>query len=218
MSTPIIPPTFLFNVSVPCLYVNDAWSADGLQLAESYKLPCLQAELADGKQYADIRLGWHETGLFLNVDVRAKTTKPWCVSSRVDDSDRLALFIDTRDTKTVHRATKFCHHFALLPSGFENRVGVPFLSSEAIRMSSYATKKIADDTWQMVGELREDGYAYSAFISADALTGYDTSEYPRLGFSYLLNDRELGLQTFNHSIEFPFRTDPSLWGTLDLVE
>jgi hypothetical protein len=33
-----------------------------------------------------------------------------------------------------------------------------------------------------------------------------------------VTDRELGCQTFTVGQEFPFDEDPSLWGTLQLVE
>jgi hypothetical protein len=66
-------------------------------------------------------------------------------------------------------------------------------------------------------EKRVDGYLLEVLISASALTGYDPVENPRLGFMYAVYDRELGEQTLGVSSEFPYREDPSLWGTLELV-
>jgi hypothetical protein len=54
------------------------------------------------------------------------------------------------------------------------------------------------------------------FLSATALTGYAPAEYPSLGFSYAVMDRELGWQTFTIGPGFPFIADPSLWGNLEL--
>ena len=39
----------------------------------------------------------------------------------------------------------------------------------------------------------------------------------RLGFTYFVFDRELGQQYFSVGSEIPFASDPSLWGTLQLV-
>ena len=39
-----------------------------------------------------------------------------------------------------------------------------------------------------------------------------------LGFTYFVFDRELGQQYFSMGSEFPFASDPSLWGTLELVK
>ena len=63
-----------------------------------------------------------------------------------------------------------------------------------------------------------DGYVMSAFIPAAALTGFNPTDHPRLGFTYYLFDRELGQQFFSLGSEFPFASDPSLWGTLELVK
>jgi hypothetical protein len=66
-------------------------------------------------------------------------------------------------------------------------------------------------------ERRVDGYLMQGFIPATAMTGYDPAEHPRLGFYYAVTDRELGWQTFSLGAEYPFQSDPSLWGTLELV-
>ena len=45
-------------------------------------------------------------------------------------------------------------------------------------------------------EIGKDGYLLEAFLPAEALTGFDPQEHPRLGFTYAVLDRELGVQTF----------------------
>ena len=54
-------------------------------------------------------------------------------------------------------------------------------------------------------------------ISAEALAGFDPDDHPQLGFNYAIMDRELGLQTWTAGEEYPYDSDPSLWGTLELV-
>ena len=54
-------------------------------------------------------------------------------------------------------------------------------------------------------------------MPAEALTGFDPQEHPRLGFTYAVMDRELGKQTFNIGAGMPFDEDPGLWATLELV-
>ena len=70
---------------------------------------------------------------------------------------------------------------------------------------------------QVLSEKRIDGYVLHAQIAAEAITGYDPTEHPRMGFSYAVTDREKGWQTFSVGPEFPFLSDPSLWGTLELT-
>ena len=61
-----------------------------------------------------------------------------------------------------------------------------------------------------------DGYILEALVPAEALTGFDPAEHPRLGFTYAVIDRELGEQTFGVGNPMPYQEDPSLWATLEL--
>ncbi len=61
-----------------------------------------------------------------------------------------------------------------------------------------------------------DGYILDALMPAEALTGFDPAEHPRLGFTYAVMDRELGEQTFGVGSPMPYQEDPSLWATLEL--
>jgi len=63
-----------------------------------------------------------------------------------------------------------------------------------------------------------DGYLLEALIPAEALTGFDPAEHPRLGFTYAIIDRELGQQTFGVGSPMPYQEDPSLWATLELTK
>jgi len=67
-------------------------------------------------------------------------------------------------------------------------------------------------------KIRKDGYVLTAFIAAGSLYGFEPAEHPRLGFTYALLDRELGLQTFSVGMEFPYEENPSTWGTLELTK
>jgi len=68
----------------------------------------------------------------------------------------------------------------------------------------------------MHSEFKADGYRLCAQIPAESITGFDPREFPRIGFTYAITDRELGWQTFSIGEEFPIASDPSLWGILDL--
>ena len=116
MSPPLLAPTFLFRFSVPCLYYQSAWTAEGIKLPDPYRLPCF-AELEDKPFFADLRAAWNNEGLYLTVRVEGKKQAPWCRESRLDDSDGLQVWVDTRDTRNVHRASRFCHRFVFLPAG-----------------------------------------------------------------------------------------------------
>lgn len=216
MSSSLIAPTLLFRFAAPCRYTDEKWSAKGIQLDEQHKLPCF-AELSGAKSFADVRLGWSEAGLAVNVAVRGKEQPPWCRDSRIEDSDGVQIFIDTRNTQNIHRAGRFCHRFALMPIGSGQKLDEAVVVLLAINRAKESPREIDPRTLKVRSERLQDGYRLEAFLPAAALTGFSPAEQPAIGFSYAVIDRELGWQTFSVGNELPFVEDPSLWGTLDLV-
>jgi hypothetical protein len=155
--------------------------------------------------------------LSFNVRVCGKKQTPWCRLARLEDSDRLEVWIDTRDTHNIHRAGRFCHRFAFLPFGLGQRADQPIARMLDIHRARENPKSIAPELLAARSEKRPDGYLLEAHVPSEALTGFDTEEHSRLGFSYAIVDRELGWQTFSVGPEFPIQEDPSLWGTLELI-
>jgi hypothetical protein len=216
MAESLIAPTMLFRFAAPCGYTDARWSAKGVELEDRYRLPCF-AELAGANPFADVRLAWNEQGLLVNVAVRGKEQPPWCRDSRIDDSDGVQLFIDTRNTQNIHRAGRFCHRFAFLPIGAGRKLDEPVALMLAINRAKESPREIEPGTLRATSEQLPDGYRIKAILPATALTGFNPADQPAIGFSYAVIDRELGWQTFTVGPELPFVEDPSLWGTLDLV-
>lgn len=215
MSDTLLSPTFLFRFATPCLYHKKMWSTGGVKLKETHRLPSF-GELEGRGMFADLRMGWSEAGLCISMRVLGKKQTPWCRSSRIDDSDGLQLFIDTRDSHNIHRAGRFCHRFVFLPSGGGPKLDEPVAQLLEVNRSREQPKPVDDGDLKVRSEKRIDGYLLDAHIPAEAITGFDVDEHPRLGFTYAVVDRELGWQTFSVGQEFPFTDDPSLWGTLEL--
>ncbi|MFW6169272.1 MAG: hypothetical protein ACODAD_02200 [Planctomycetota bacterium] len=216
MSNQLVSPIFLFRFSVPCRYRNQVWGKDGVQLESKYRLPSFR-ELEGHKLFADLRVAWNNEGLAFQLRVVGKSQTPWCRETHPADSDGLHVWIDTRDTHTIHRAGRFCHRFAFLPLGLGSEANSPIARSLPINRAKEPLKAHAPGTLRARSERQAGGYSLEAFVPAAALNGYDPDEYPRLGFSYAVKDRELGWQTFTVGPELPFMEDPSLWGTLELV-
>lgn len=206
----------LFRFAAPCLHTQQKWSASGIKLGEEHRLPSF-AELAGKKSFADVRLAWSEQGLALHVSVSGKQQPPWCRDSRIDDSDGVQLFIDTRNTQNIHRAGRFCHRFAFLPIGSGHKLDEPVAVLLAMNRAKESPREIETGALKVRCQRVATGYIIEGFIPATALTGYSPADQPAIGFSYAVIDRELGWQTFSVGPELPFLEDPSLWGTLDLV-
>src|SRR5262245_36874781 len=115
---PLIPHRFLFRLCLPCRYVPGVprEGDDLLDLPPSCALLNF-ADLDDRRNFADVRLAWNEGGLAVQADVRGKEQEPQGDASRPRQSDGLSLWLDTRDARTSHRASRYCHQFHFLPTG-----------------------------------------------------------------------------------------------------
>jgi hypothetical protein len=217
MPDPLIPARFLFRFSLPCRHRQPLWTPQGAGLDERYRLVGL-AELEGRPTAADVRAAWSEEGLAFSVRAEGKRQAPWCRGARSEDSDGLQVFIDTRDVHNVHRGGRFCHRFVFLPAGGGPKSDQPLAEWLPIHRAREHPRAIRPGQLHVRSEKRIDGYVLEAFIPAEALTGFDPQEHPRLGFTYAVVDRELGEQTLGVGSPMPYQEDPSLWTTLELVQ
>jgi hypothetical protein len=217
MTEPLLPTRFLFHFSAPCRHREPLWTDKGANLDETYRLVTL-AELEERPAPSELRAAWSEAGLVFAVHVRGKHQPPWCRSGRPEDSDGLQIWIDTRDVHNVHRAGRFCHRFIFLPVGGGRRLDQPLAEWQPINRAKEQPNPVKPGLLQARARQLPDGYILEALIPADALTGFDPDEHPRLGFTYAVIDRELGEQTFGVGSPMPYQEDPSLWATLELIK
>ena len=213
----LIPPRFLFRYAVDVRRCDTLWSAkDGAVLDESYRLPTL-AELDGERQLAEVRMAWSPAGVAWWVRVEGKRQLPWCRESRMDESDGLQVWVDTRATTNVHRASRFCHRFVFLPRGGGRSAEEPVADQLLINRARENARPVRVRELQVHSRASETHYELSAFAPAETLGGFDPEGQPRLGFTYQVLDRERGLQTFSAGTGFPYEEDPSCWAEVHLV-
>jgi len=217
----LLAPRFLFRFAVPVARREPIWSKGGVELDESCRLLNL-AELDQGsdsqeRSFADVRMAWSVQGIAFNVLVAGKKQPLWCRESRLDESDGLQVWIDTRATHNIHRASRYCHRFAFLPAGGGRHQTEPLADQLLINRARENARPIRPRELQVASRVTKIGYRLAAFVPAVALGGYDPAQHQQLGFTYSVMDRELGLQTFATGRAFPFDEDPSCWATVDLV-
>lgn len=211
----MIPPSMTFHFALPVRRL------DGIPQRgrPPFELPpgCtleFPGELNGSVRWADFRMAWNRDGLAVQVDVSGKKLRTRCDVERPTESTGVQLWIDTRNTQTIHRAGRFCQAFVLLPCGSKGDDPVSFALPIA-RAREDAT--LADASRIRCGsEIRRDGWRLAAWIPGEILTGYDPESFPRLGFYYAVRDAERGEQTLHVGRDFPFAHDPSLWTTLEL--
>jgi hypothetical protein len=202
----LLPTPFLFRFLLPVAY-RDRLPAD---LDETCTLP-LPATLDEPRlsEVLQLRAAWNAEGLAFAARVRGKSKPPQGSMTNPLAAEGLQLWIDTRGTQNVHRASRFCHHFCLLASGGAVQVPIPRAREES--------PLAKPDDLQVTVARHKQGYDLTAWIPETALHGFDPDASPRLGFFARLRDSELGDRHLTVGPEFPFATDPSVWCTLDLV-
>lgn len=213
----LLPSRFLFRFAVPCRYKSPLWKESvGAELDPKFTLPSLEA--IEGRiAPLEVRAAWSEEGLAFAIEVRGKRQSPWCHEGRIDESDGLRIWLDTRDTHNIHRASRFCHQFAFLPTGRGRNSQEPLATPVLINRAKEHPRAIPSDSLAVIAAVRAQGYTLECLIGARALTGFDAAEHPKLGFQFAITDRELGTFTFAIGPGMPYQEDPSLWGTLELV-
>jgi hypothetical protein len=221
MSSPseLIPGRFLFRMAYACRYLKKIPADDGdhlLDLPDECRIDNFAA--ADGKtNYADFRIAWNEFGLAVQAEVRGKAQEPQGHASRVRASDGLTLWIDTRDARASHRASRYCHQFHFLPTGSGPDADEPLMSQTKINRALQDAPLCNPSEVPFRSHRTKTGYILEAFLPATVLHGFDPEQNRRLGFYYLVRDSELGDQVLSVGAEFPYAEDPSLWSVLELT-
>jgi len=215
----LVPSRFLFRILFPCLYVKDIPREDDdrmLDLPEVCRIDNFAA--MDGQRnFADVRLAWNDLGLAVQVETHGKDQEVQGDASRPRGSDGVTLWIDTRDARSGHRATRYCHQFHFLPAGGgPDRDEPAFVQTKINRALQDAPLTLASGVPYRC-QRRRGGYVLEAFLPGAALHGFDPEQNPRMGFYYAVRDAELGDQVLSVGAEFPYWEDPSLWSVLELV-
>jgi hypothetical protein len=214
----MIPNRFLFRVAYSCTYVGDVPREGGddlLDLSEDCRLENFAA-LDDRRNFADVRLAWNERGLALQLEVKGKEQAPVGDAARPRQSDGITLWLDTRDARTSHRASRYCHQFHFLAAGGGADKDEPvFVQTKINRAMQDAPLAAGSEVAFQVLNVK-GGYRLEAFLPAAVLHGFDPEQNPRLGIFYAVRDQELGEQTLGAGTDLPFADDPSLWSVLEL--
>ena len=208
--------SFLYRFRFPCQYA----ATDTTDLGEFYRLPHVSrledADLQNRLSY-DFRIGWNETGLLFSLIVSEKKQSLWCRSTQPDGSDGIQMCLDTRDIKDIHRASRFCHRLLFMPVGSGRDQSRPSAAWLPIHRAKDHPNSIDLSQIRMRNKISADGYQLNVFLPGRILTGFEPSEYPSLGFHFVIVDREYGNSYFLAAPPLPHDQDPSLWGTLAMV-
>ena len=214
----IVPPSFLFHyqLSVPRVDGLPKKKGKSLQLPDFAKV-FVPSSLNEGTTGLELKLGWNPEGLAVEMAVRGKKEKPAGRRHDLKNSDVVYVFIDTRHTANVHRATEFCTALQILPSdeAADDEPTVQFVEIAQQR----GTRRQPDAKSLMVNvQNQSDGYRLDLWIPATQMPGFDRiAEIGHLGFYIVVEDTELGQLPLSIGDDFPVTHDPSTWLQLNLA-
>lgn len=169
----------------------------------------------------ELEVCWNLAGLSLCVPIPLATAQP-AAAGRAANSRKFAwtlrLWIDTRCTQSVHRATKYCHLFSIKESPEVDTKGQMLVELLKIEQSRETPplKGIDGIRAKWIPNPEAADRKLALWIPADCMYGFAPADSPQLGFhaALSLDDGELRLLALNQ--EFPAGSDPSLWQVLNL--
>ena len=213
-----IPKRAFFNFSAPCYYREKAPVLDGKldDWDKTYRVPDLNGVEGKGT-FIDLYMAWNKGGLYFALEVQGASRLD-VQPRRPQRSDGLQLWVDTRDVRNAHRASRYCHHFCFVPIGSGRGGKQAFGRQFRIRRARAQARLCDSDRLGVVSHIPKSGYQMEIHLPGEVLTGFDPEENNRLGFTYMLRDRKLGRVHWTGDDSVPVSYDPSLWGTVELVK
>jgi hypothetical protein len=215
--TPHIDPSLLVRLKLRAHQFDRPFTDRPEALPDEAIVPCLSSELAGDEKFAQVRVAVGKNALFFQADVQGKKQLPWCRDSRMEDSDGLHIWIDTRNSREIHRATKFCHRYGFSPMGRGSKADMPFVGWGPINRARENPPPPPDDQFSIRARLSEGRYRLVACLHFNALHGLDLQDFPTVGFYFAVIDRELGWQSLALHPDLPVMDNPSLWAQLQLA-
>lgn len=143
-----------------------------LDLPEACLLPSL-AELDHQTDYARVKLAWNNDGFAISVEITGRTRQPEIPKGENIKRDGIELWIDTRNTQSVHRATKFCHHFILQPMGTGLKRDVPSVQSLPVARAREENPLPNPELVKIHSEISRSGYLLEAWFPKEVFVGFD---------------------------------------------
>ena len=213
----IVPPSFLFQYSmaVPRVEAIPRKKGSLLQLDDSCSL-FVPGSMNDTDNAFGLRMAWNPEGLGIELDVPGKKLPPAGRRKDLKNSDSISLFVDTRHTANVHRATEYCCSLVVLPCD-ENADEKPTAAFVEIAQQRASKSDRDGGKCPVQVSVRPDGYRLEIWIPTSQMFGFDEApEIGRIGFSCLIHDTELGEIPLNVGGDFPVAFDPSTWLQLEL--
>ncbi|HUP77569.1 MAG TPA: hypothetical protein VM260_03340 [Pirellula sp.] len=210
-------PTWLFDLGLPIQELHGRVShPERLEwrLGNEYQIPPLSS-LNGGKRFAEMSIAWNSDGLFFHsiLNTPGGNSSRSEAASVPSKSVLLSLYIDTRWSPGVHRATSYCHRFDFVLKRPTSAQPIARGHGELnpIQRARAAPAAIHPNDIFVASVAIPDGYEIKAYLRSDTLTGYSPEEFQEIGVFYTINDSVFGNQIMARTLQSPYFEDPSVW-------
>ena len=221
MTKALLPQAFWFRIAAPCLRWDEMPRTDNRKALLDLPSTCIlpNAGRMEGlASWADVRIAWNPRGIGIAVhangveDVQLERDRP-------EGFADIQFWVDTRDTRDVSRATRFCHRFtaAIHYFGITRKLDVEVVQRPIARAVADAPISKAG-LIESRADLTRSGWSLEVFLPAQVLNGFDHETNRRLGFAYQISDHVRNDQFMGVGRDFPIGENPSLWSTIDLKD
>jgi hypothetical protein len=213
----LVPNRLLFRFEFPLYHrASPAIDGDLSDWSDRYLLPPL-GSLDNQSPFARTWMAWNETGLFLAARVDGRSGPFRCDPKQYWKGDNLRLCTDMRDTRDLKRGSRYCQQFYFLPAGGgrDGRAAVGGVAK--VPRAAESAPTVPANLVQVASRRGAGSYTLEAHIPADALSGFDPQDHPRIGVFTMLEDLELGQQYLTVGDDLNWNIDPSTWATAVLT-
>ncbi|MHC4441412.1 MAG: hypothetical protein ACYTBZ_02200 [Planctomycetota bacterium] len=211
--TELVPNRLLFRFEFPLRYrKSSVIDGDLSDWSDDFLLPDF-SQLDGQKPFSKIYLAWNETGLFVACKVEGRKTAFRCNPNSFWKGDNLRLCTDMRDTRDIKRASRYCQQFYFLPAGGGRDKKSPVAGAARIHRAAEHSPAVDNKLIQVAGISKSNTYTIEGHIPAEALSGFDPQEHPRIGIFTMLEDIQLGQQYLTVGDDLYWYIDPSTWAT-----
>lgn len=202
------------------------------ELEESHKLPNFAA-LAGYPNRATVWAGWAMDGMYFKMKITGKSSAPHFYGNTGGVSDGLRVWVDTRSSPGIHRATRFCHCFHFFPgqsTGSQSTVANSLHAKDdqvsdqargvldSIPRFREAPNAIDAQKLLVSSHIEKDGYTLWSHVPTSCLTGYAPDQFDAISLFVEVVDFELGTQSISLGPELRYVEDPSLWIRAELTK
>lgn len=198
--SPILP-LDCFSVQCELLYAK---SQPSLKVMEKKFLLPSTSKILNEISFADVAVAWSEQAIYCDV----------FFNKSLDKADKVEIFFDTRDLKTVSFTHRFCHHFLVIPQP----TAIETYAKEVTVFRTEDTHPLClpEDIKVEVQDSRKS-YVIRTTIPAYCLHGYDPEQFFRIAMNYRLSTKEADLQHFSSAYPL-IEQHPRYWASCHLTK